>query len=160
MTAKKAKAKSPGRDGAADKKRSAGAVRRTSALRRALKRRVPFEFVLEALAGLDIATRPMFGCTAIYLGERIVLILREKEDHRHDNGVWLATDATHHQSLLSDFPSMRSIAVLSSGGPTNWQNLPTDAADFEESALRACELIRRGDPRIGRVPQRKKRRRA
>jgi hypothetical protein len=30
--------------------------------------------------------------------------------------------------------------------------LPTDADDFEEAALRACELVLAEDPRIGKVP--------
>ena len=51
---------------------------------------------------------------------------------------------------------MRSIRVL--GKPvTGWQLLPADAADFEESALRACELIARGDRRIGKVPKARRR---
>jgi hypothetical protein len=39
---------------------------------------------------------------------------------------------------------------------TGWQVLPAEAPDFEEAALRACELILTGDPRIGKVPQRKR----
>ena len=35
---------------------------------------------------------------------------------------------------------------------TGWQVLPVDAPDFEEAALRACELIVARDPRIGKVP--------
>jgi hypothetical protein len=35
---------------------------------------------------------------------------------------------------------------------TGWQILPVDADDFEESALRACELVLEGDARIGKVP--------
>jgi hypothetical protein len=31
--------------------------------------------------------------------------------------------------------------------------LPVDAPDFEEAALRACELIVARDPRIGKVPK-------
>jgi hypothetical protein len=46
---------------------------------------------------------------------------------------------------------MRSIQVLGKG-VTGWQILPADAPDFEEAALRACELIVAGDPRIGKVP--------
>lgn len=42
------------------------------------RKRVPHEFVLEALAPLAPMTRPMFGCLAIYVEEKIVLILREK----------------------------------------------------------------------------------
>ncbi len=93
----------------------------------------------------------MFGCLAIYVQDKIVLILRDKPDQTADNGVWLATTAEHHQSLRREFPSMRSIEVLGSK-VTGWQVLPADAPDFEEAALRACELVLAGDPRIGKVP--------
>lgn len=116
-------------------------------------KRIPFEFVLEALESADPYTKPMFGCTAVYVGEKIVLILRERESSPGDNGVWLATTPEHHESLAREFPSMRSIAVFGPG-PTGWQVLPVDSADFEEAALRACELILEGDPRIGKVPSR------
>jgi hypothetical protein len=46
---------------------------------------------------------------------------------------------------------MRSIQVLGTK-VTGWQVLPADAPDFEEAALRACELIFAKDPRIGKVP--------
>jgi hypothetical protein len=46
---------------------------------------------------------------------------------------------------------MRSITVLGKA-VTGWQVLPADAPDFEEAALRACELIVAGDLRIGKVP--------
>jgi len=98
----------------------------------------------------------MFGCTAIYVEEKIVLILRQKPSHERDNGVWMATTREHHVSLQQDFPHMRSIELL--GEPvTNWQVLPIDAPDFEESAMRACELVISGDPRIGRIPGKKRR---
>ena len=119
------------------------------------RKRIPHEFVLEALAELSPHTRPMFGCLAIYVGERIVLILRDKTASPVDNGVWLATTPEHHASLRRDFPHMRSIEVLGEQ-VTGWQVLPADATDFEESALRACELVAAGDPRIGKVPQRRK----
>jgi len=114
---------------------------------------VPHEFVLDALAPLSPRTRPMFGCLAIYVEDKIVLILRNKDkpDQTTDNGVWLATTEEHHQSLRRDFPSMRSIKVLGKK-VTGWQVLPSDAEDFEEAALRACELVLAGDPRIGKVP--------
>ncbi|XYI03572.1 hypothetical protein ACMHYB_28935 [Sorangium sp. So ce1128] len=112
---------------------------------------VPHEFVLEALAPLGPETRPMFGCVAVYVEDKIVLVLRDKPAPALDNGVWLATSAEHHAALRPEFPSMRSIEVLGSG-VTGWQVLPADAPDFEEAALRACALIRAGDPRIGKVP--------
>ena len=116
--------------------------------------RVPHEFVLDALESVSPATRPMFGCLAVYVKEQVVLILRDHRDHPADNGVWLATRAEHHDSLRREFPHMRSIQLF--GTPvTNWQILPADASDFEESALHACELVLARDPRIGRVPARR-----
>ena len=120
-----------------------------------IKRRkpIPFEFVLDAIAALSPRTRPMFGCLAIYVGDKIVLILRNKDKpgQTADNGVWLATTEEHHRSLRRDFPNMRSIEVLGKK-VTGWQVLPADAEDFEEAALRACELVLAADPRIGKVP--------
>src|SRR5690242_17807955 len=62
----------------------------------------PYEFVLEALAPLRPRTNPMFGCLAVYAGEKIVLILRDRPAHTADNGVWLATTREYHESLRRD----------------------------------------------------------
>jgi len=115
------------------------------------RKAIPHEFVLEAIAALSPHTRPMFGCLAVYVKDKIVLVLRDKRDKTADNGVWLATTEEHHESLGREFPNMRSIWVFGKK-VTGWQVLPADAPDFEEAALRACELIAAGDPRIGKVP--------
>jgi len=119
-----------------------------------VKRRkaIPHEFVLDALAELSPRTNPMFGCLAVYVGDKIVLILRDKPGQSPDNGVWLATTQEHHESLRREFPNMRSIEVLGKK-VTGWQVLPADAPDFEEAALHACELVMARDPRIGKVPK-------
>jgi hypothetical protein len=119
-----------------------------------VKRRktVPYEFVLDAIAPLSPVTRSMFGCLAIYVGDKIVLILRDKREGADDNGVWLATTEEHHKSLQQEFPNMRSIRLFGKKQVTGWQVLPADAQDFEESAMRACELVLAGDARIGKVP--------
>jgi hypothetical protein len=120
------------------------------------RKAVPFSFVLDAVAPLSPWTRPMFGCLAIYVQDKIVLILRDKPSTPLDNGVWLATTEEHHQSLRLEFPNMRSIQVLSKNGlgkkVTGWQVLPVDAQDFEQSSLHACALVLARDPRIGKVP--------
>lgn len=116
------------------------------------RKAVPYEFVLDALDNLPTETRTMFGCLAVYLGDKIVLILRDGREPAVDNGVWLATTEEHHQSLGREFPSMRSIQLFGKG-TTGWQVLPADAPDFEQAALRACELIIARDPRIGKVPK-------
>ena len=112
---------------------------------------VPHEFVLDAIATLSPKTRSMFGCLAIYVQDKIVFILRDKRDQAADNGVWLATTEDQHGSLQREFPNMRSIQVLGKK-VTGWQVLPADAQDFEEAALHACDLVLAGDPRIGKVP--------
>ena len=113
---------------------------------------VPHEFVLDAIARLSPWTRPMFGWLAVYVEDKIVLVLRDKRENRADNGVWLATTAEHHESLRREFPNMRSIQVLGRE-VTGWQVLPADAVDFEEAALHAAELVIARDPRIGKIPQ-------
>lgn len=116
------------------------------------RKTVPHEFVLDAIASLSPETRPMFGCLAVYVRDKIVCVLRHKRNETaEDDGMWLATTVEHHASLHQDFPSMRSIRVLGKK-VTGWQVLPVDAPDFEEAALRACEFILAGDPRIGKVP--------
>ncbi len=121
-------------------------------------KRVPFEFLLEELEPLAPWTRPMFGCHAVYVEERIVFILRDKKDPRCDDGVWVATTREHHASLRREFPSLRRVQVLAGGAETGWQVLPAEADDFEDSVLRACALVRAGDPRIGKIPASRKRR--
>jgi hypothetical protein len=115
------------------------------------RKAAPHEFVLDAMAALWPRTRSMFGCLAVYVEDKIVLILRDKRDETVDNGVWLASIEEHHESLRGEFPNMRSIRAFGNK-VTGWQVLPADAPDFEEAALRACELIAIGDPRIGKVP--------
>ena len=49
----------------------------------------------------------MFGCTAVYIGEKIMLALRDKPTAQSDNGVWLATTTEHRVSLRREFPNIR-----------------------------------------------------
>jgi hypothetical protein len=120
-----------------------------------MKSKIPFEFVLEELDRIHPRVKPMFGCYAIYAGDKLVLILRQRNDFTYDNGVWLAALHEHHASLKKEFPCMRSVRLLGSS-ETVWQNIPADEDDFEELALKACSLILKGDVRIGKIPKQKK----
>ena len=100
---------------------------------------------------MNVETKPMFGARGVYVGGKIVFIMRDRASSVEDNGVWLATTPEHHESLRRDFPSMRSIAVFGPG-VTGWQVLPLDSEDFEDAVLRACRFVRSGDPRIGKIP--------
>jgi hypothetical protein len=117
---------------------------------------IPFQFVLDELDFLKPRTNPMFGCYGVYVGEKIMLALRSRESHTDDNGVWIATKPEHHESLRKILPSMRSIQVLGGGSETNWQIVPEEADDFEESVMKICALIRKRDERIGNIPKAKK----
>ncbi len=132
-----------------------GAAREQGFLQAKARKRVPLAFVLEALAEVEPRTNPMFGCLAVYVGERIVLILRDRPKFPKDNGVWMATTPEHHESLRAEFPNMRSVGLLGKK-ITGWQVLGVDTPDFEQAALRACELVVKGDARIGKVPKGKR----
>lgn len=114
---------------------------------------VPFNFVIENLSVANPTVKAMFGAYAIYLHNKIVLILRDKKDT--DSGVWIATTPEHHLSLKKDFPNMRSIEVFGPG-ESGWQVMPLDADDFETSVNKVCEFILKGDERIGKIPKLKK----
>lgn len=112
---------------------------------------IPFDFVIEQLERLNPTIRPMFGCFALYVGEKIMVMLRNRGDHEDDNGVWIATAEEHHESLRKILPSMRPINVL--GKISKWQNIPVDSDDFEESVMKVCQLILKRDERIGAIPK-------
>jgi hypothetical protein len=111
---------------------------------------VPFSFVLENLLNAKPVVKPMFGCHSVYIGPKIVLALRDKDDE--DSGVWIGTSKEHHESLKKDFPAMRSIKIFGPG-TSGWQLLSKDSDDFETSVNRLCELILKNDPRIGKIPK-------
>ena len=117
------------------------------------RKNIPFDFLFDYLTPLDITVKPMFGMWAVYLNEKILLILRERQDYADTNGVWIATSQEHHNSLKKDLPSLRSISNYKMGlTETEWQLIPVDNYDFEVSARKVCEFIKRNDPRIGRIP--------
>ena len=116
------------------------------------RKKLPFDFVVDHLFTKDPVIKPMFGCYGVYVGKKIVLVLRKRKDHPSINGVWIATKREHHKGLKNFFPSMKSITVLGKG-VTNWQVISEKAPDFESSALTACELILKDDPRIGTIPE-------
>ena len=118
------------------------------------KKSIPFDFILEELDKLSPYIKPMFGAYGLYVGNKIVFILRDRPKSTEDNGVWLATTVEHHKSLKKEFSNMRSLRVFGPG-PTGWQVLPVEADDFEESVLRACAMVRNNDQRIGKVPKTK-----
>jgi len=119
------------------------------------RRSAPYPFIIEALASLEPEVRPMFSGFAVYVGEKIVLMLRDSPKHPEDNGVWLVFSETANladPAIRRDFPSLRLINLLG-GKIAHWRLIPADSSSFESEALHACELLLRHDTRFGRIPQ-------
>lgn len=118
----------------------------------------PFPFVVEALGPLHPEVRRMFSGFAVYLGDRIVCMLRDHSKSPQDNGVWLVLSETADPAdpkLRREFPSLRSIDLLA-GKIGHWLLIPSEGAHFEKEALHACDLLLRHDKRLGRVPESRK----
>ncbi|HVW14471.1 MAG TPA: hypothetical protein VHB54_11625 [Mucilaginibacter sp.] len=113
-------------------------------------RSVPYEFVFDYLPR-NIIVKPRFGMHYIYLNRKIMIILRKVGNNLDMNGIWIATSKEHHTSLEKDIPTLADF-VPDSGEThdSNWRLLKDGHEDFEEAAIRLCELISHGDKRIGK----------
>jgi hypothetical protein len=119
------------------------------------KQKPPHPFVLEALAPLNPEVRRMFSGFAVYVGDRIVCMLRNHEKFPRDNGVWLVLSedtSPADPELRREFPSLRSIGLLGNK-IRHWLLIPSDSPDFEVEALHACDLLLDHDQRLGRIPE-------
>jgi hypothetical protein len=121
-----------------------------------INQRRPFQFVLDELAFLRPEVKSMFGFTYVYLDDTLLLLLRERLNQTHFNGIWLATTTAHLQSLRKEFPCLPARCVWTSGESAS-VFLPSHIEEFETYAMRACEIIAGGDRRIGRVSGRRER---
>ena len=86
------------------------------------KKPLPFSFVLEELLDSALSprvrTRPMFGSYAVYVSEKIVFILRNKNEARsiRDDGMWVATQPEHTGSIRREFSTLRQIELFAARG--------------------------------------------
>jgi hypothetical protein len=113
---------------------------------------VPFDFVFDYLP-TGIIVKKMFGMHYIYLGKRIMIILRRSNNQPELNGVWVATGKEHHESLKDKIPELGNFFINNDERHGNWLFLQDTAEDFEGAAIKVCELITHGDPRIGRLTE-------
>jgi len=94
--------------------------------------------------------KAMFGCRAIYLHGRLVLLLTSGAEPW--NGLLIPTDHQFHESIKQDFFSVVQHPVLK-----KWLYLPEASEDFESVASDIVETIRTGDQRFGVEPKERKR---
>ncbi len=119
------------------------------------KQKAPHAFVVDALMPLNPEVRRMFSGFAVYLGDRIVCMLRDHPKSPKDNGVWLVlSESTNpgYSGLRREFPSLRKIDLLGNK-IGHWLLIPSDGPNFEGEALHACDLLLSHDPRLGRIPK-------
>ena len=89
----------------------------------------------------------------IYLGKRIMIILRRSVNQPELNGIWVATSKGHHESLKNNIPELGAFFIDNNERHGNWLFLRDDEDDFEGAAIKVCDLISHGDPRIGNVTE-------
>ena len=109
----------------------------------------PFDFVFDYLPS-NITVKKMFGMHYIYLGKRIMLILRKRDNEPELNGIWVATGKEHHESLKNNVPELGAFFIDNNERHGNWLFLRDDEDDFEGAAIKICEMIARGNTSIGR----------
>lgn len=111
-----------------------------------------FPFVLEELSAIRPIIKRWFGFTSVYLDEKLLCSLRDSPRQPNSNGMWLYTTSEHLESLSKEFSDLPKRQLWRSRSGSNaWVVLASRLESFEEYAFKACELILRGDQRIGRI---------
>jgi hypothetical protein len=96
--------------------------------------------------------RAWFGCRAIYLHGRLMLVLCSGEEPW--NGVLIATEKEFHRDIRQEFKTVVQHPVLK-----KWMYLPENSEDFETVVMDIVEAVRIGDERFGVEPKERTRRR-
>jgi hypothetical protein len=115
-----------------------------------VQNQLPFAFVLEELSPIRPVVKRVFGFTYVYLEDKLLFSLRSSRNRSSTNGMWLFTTVEHIESLAREFPQLSRRYVWRSG-KNAWVILASRLEDFEEYVFKACQLILRADPRIGRI---------
>jgi hypothetical protein len=118
-----------------------------------MKATPPYDFIFDYLPDAIIVRR-VFGMYYIYLNQKNMLILRKLSKNQNLNGIWIATGQAYHASLKADVPCIADF-VLDNGKmhDSAWQLLKEGDDNFETAAIKICDLISHGDPRIGKVTE-------
>ena len=117
------------------------------------RKTLPFPFIIDELESLRPTVRNVFGFTHVYLEDKLLFSLRDAPTQCGSNGMWLYTTTEHLDSLGAEFQDLPRRQLWRSGKKA-WVVLASRLGNFEENAFKACELILRGDQRIGRVSRR------
>jgi hypothetical protein len=107
----------------------------------------PLQWVVEPIMEEpSYIDRAWFGCRAIYLHGRLMLVLCSGEEPW--NGLLIPTEKDFHQDIMREFNGMVQHPVLK-----KWLYLPENSEDFETASSEIIEVIRTGDQRFGIEPK-------
>ena len=95
----------------------------------------------------------MFGCQAVYIFGRLVLVLAAKKEPW--NGLLVCTSREFHSVLIAEYLGLQPHPVLG-----KWLYLAEGHESFEEIAQQLVQQIMKNDPRIGVEPAVGRRRRS
>jgi len=119
-----------------------------------MPKHTPYYWIAEPLLEDPGAVeKRMFGCDAFYLHGRLMLVLGSGEEDPW-RGILIPTGRESHAALLKDFPALERHSVLG-----KWLYLSEDKEQFEKAAEMIVKRILADDPRIGVVPENKRRKR-
>jgi len=96
----------------------------------------------------------MFGCFGLYMNNKIIFFLRDREDKKELNGVWVAmATPDDYESLVVELPSINQDQKLveDKKSENKWLLLSAFDDQFESLVNKACDLILGNDKRIGKV---------
>ena len=97
--------------------------------------------------------RSMFGAKAAYLDGKLMLCFCAGEEPWR--GLLVCTSRDHHAALLANLPTLAPHPIL-----PKWLYLPETTGDFDRTAQHLVALALRRDPRIGVLPNPRKKKRA
>jgi hypothetical protein len=115
--------------------------------RKRIKKQHPFLWVIEPLMEEpSYLEKPMFGCLAIYLHGRLMLVLASGEESW--DGLLIPTEHQFHDAIQKEFSDVVQHSVLK-----KWLYLSEATEDFETVASDIVEAVRMNDQRFGVEPQ-------
>jgi hypothetical protein len=116
------------------------------------QKNIPCDFVFDYLMPLEVTVKPMFGVWAIYVDKKNYACSKAT---KRFSGNKRRMDCPP-RSITKFKKGIAFVMLISNNSnrlkETEWQLLPDDTDEFEVSARKACDLIKRTDHRIGRIP--------
>ncbi len=111
---------------------------------------LPYDFILKDLYPLRPTIKKMLGCYALMEGKKLLMLLRDREERPEFNGVFIATSPAHFETLQQEIHTSRMTFDLD-GDENSWIFISEDLDSFKEKVKKACEMIKKGDERIGKL---------